>query len=70
MYVLSVIYTKLHQAFKGVLNCCKLENAFKFKTNSFRCRDLIPKYFVSVVVYKLYCGHSNDSYHDESITHT
>ena len=47
---LGVIYlqirTKLKQAFKGVLNCCKLEIAFKCETrlsNSFRLKDSTPK---------------------------
>ena len=51
--------TKLPQAIKGVLNCCKLEIAFKCQTklsNSFRFKDLIPKDFISGVVYKFQCG--------------
>ena len=38
--------TKLQQALKSVLNCCKLEIAFKCKTrvsNSFRYKDPVPK---------------------------
>ena len=45
--------TKLQQAFKGVLNCCKLEIAFKCQTklsNSFRFKDPIPKNLISGVV--------------------
>ena len=45
--------TKLQQAFKDVLNCCKLEIAFKCQTklsNSFRFKDPIPKNLISGVV--------------------
>ena len=38
--------TKLQQAIKGVLNCCKLEIAFKCQTklsNSLQFKDLYPK---------------------------
>ena len=51
--------TKLQQAFKGVLNCCKLETAFKCQTklsNLFRFKDPIPKNLISGVVYKFQCG--------------
>ena len=47
--------TKLQQAIKCVLNCCKLEIAFKCQTklsNTFRFKDLIPKDLISGVVYK------------------
>ena len=47
--------TKLQQAIKGVLNCCSLEIAKKYKTkfsNSFRLKDPIPKDLISGVVYK------------------
>ena len=49
--------TKLQQALKGVLNCCKLEIAFKSQTklsNSFRFKDRIPKDLISGAVYKFY----------------
>ena len=64
--------TKLQQAFKGVLNCCKLEIAFKCQTklsNSFRFKDPIPKDLISGVVYKFQCGLCNESYYGESIRH-
>ena len=51
--------TKLQQALKGVLNCCKLEIVFKCQTrlsNSFRYKDPIPKDLISGVVYKCQCG--------------
>ena len=62
--------TKLQQALKGVLNCCKLEIVFKFQTklsNSFRFKDPIPKDLLSAVVYKFQCGLCNESYYGESI---
>ena len=62
--------TKLKQALKGVLNCCKLEIVFKCQTrlsNSFRYKDPIPKYLISGVVYKFQCGLCNESYYGESI---
>ena len=64
--------TKLQQAIKGVLNCCKLEIAFKCQTklsNSFRFKDPIPKDLISGVVYKFQCGLCNESYYGESIRH-
>ena len=51
--------TKLQQALKGVLNCCKLEIVFKCQarfSNSFRYKDPIPKDLISGVVYKFQCG--------------
>ena len=48
--------TKLQEALKGVLNCCKLEIVFKGKTrlsNSFRYKNPIPKDLISGDVYKL-----------------
>ena len=64
--------TKLQQALKGVLNCCKLEIVFKCQTKlstSFRFKDPIPKDLISGVVYKFQCGLCNESYYDESIRH-
>ena len=64
--------TKLQQAIKGVLNCCKLEIAFKCQTklsNSFRFKDPIPNDLISGVVYKFQCGLFNESYYGESIRH-
>ena len=64
--------TKLQQAIKGVLNCCKLEIAFKCQTklsNSFRFKDPIPKDLISGLVYNFQCGLCNESYHGESIRH-
>ena len=66
--------TKLQQALKGVLNCCKLEIVFKCQarlSNSFRSKDPIPKDkdLISDVIYKFQCGLCNDSYYGESIRH-
>ena len=64
--------TKLQQALKGVLNCCKLEIVFKCQTKlstSFRFKDPIPKDLISGVVYKFQCGLCNKFYHGESISH-
>ena len=62
--------TKLQQALKAVLNCCKLEIVFKLQTklsNSFRFKDPIPKDLISGVVYKFQCALCNESYYGESI---
>ena len=64
--------TKLQQALKGVLNCCKLEIVFKCQimlSNSFRYKDPIPKDLISGVVYKFQCVLCNESYCGESIRH-
>ena len=64
--------TKLQQALKGVLNCCKLEIAFKCQTklsNSFRFKDPIPRDLISGVVYKFQCGPCNESYYGKSTRH-
>ena len=55
--------TKLQQALKGVLNCCKLEIVFRCQTrlsNSFRYKDPIPKELISGVVYKFQCRLCNE----------
>ena len=59
--------TKLQQAFKGALNCCKLEIAFKCQTrlsNSFWFKDPKPIYFLSGVVYKFQSGFCSELYYD------
>ena len=56
--------TKLKQALKGVLNCCKLEIVFKYQTrfsNSFRYKESIPKDLTSGVVHKFQYGLCNES---------
>ena len=62
--------TKLQQALKSVLNCCKLEIFLKCQTrlsNYSRYKDPIPKDLISGIVYKFQCGLCNESYYDESI---
>ena len=64
--------SKLHQALKGVLNCCKLEIVFNFQlrhSNSFRYKDPIPKDLIFGVVYKFHSGLCNESYYSEIIRH-
>ena len=64
--------TKLQQALKSVLNCCKLEIVFKYQTrlsNSFCYKDPTPKDLISGVVYKFQCGICSESYYGESIRH-
>ena len=60
---LGIIYlqtrTRLQQALKSVLICCKLEIVFKCQTrfsHSFHYKDPIPKDPISVLVYKFQCG--------------
>ena len=62
--------TKLQQALKGALSCCKLELAFKYQTklsNSFQLKDPLAKDLLSGVVCKLQCGVCNYSYYGECI---
>ena len=64
--------TKLQQALKDVLNCCKLEINFKCQTrlsNFFRYKEPIPKDLISGAVHKFQCGLCNESYYHESIRH-
>ena len=64
--------TKLQQALKGILNCCKLAIVFKCQTrlsHSFRYKDLIPKNLISGAVYKFQCGLCNQFYYGKSIRH-
>ena len=56
--------TKLQQAIKGVLNCCKLEIDFKYQTklcNSFRFKGPIPKGLISGVAYNFQSALSYES---------
>ena len=58
--------TKLQQAIKGVLNCCKLEIAFKCQTkpsNSFRFKATILTDLISGVVFEFQWGLCNESYY-------
>ena len=60
--------TKLQQAFKSVLNCYKLEIAFKCQiqiSNSFIFKDRKLKNLICGVVYKFQCGLCNEFYHSK-----
>ena len=60
--------TKLKKSLKNILNCCKLQIAFKNKTrldNNFHFKDQIPKDLTSGVVYKFQCRLCNESYYGE-----
>ena len=64
--------TKLQQALKGVLNCCKLRVIFKtqYKLSSvFRFKDCVPKELTSGVIYKFQCGLCNETYYGETVRH-
>ena len=64
--------TNLEQAFKGGLNCFRLEIAFKYQTrfsNSSQFKDPISKHLIFGVVYKFQCGLCNESYYGQSIRH-
>ena len=56
----STMFARSVWSLKGsVLNCCKLEIAFKCQTrlsNSFHYKDSIPKDLISSVVFKFQCG--------------
>ena len=63
--------TKLRKSFKGILNCCKLQIAFKRqrKLAVFWFKDRLPFDLVSGVVYKYTCGRWNSSYYGETDRH-
>ena len=66
------IRTKLRKSLKGVLNCCKLQIAFKSQNKlakAFRFKDHIPKKLTSGVVYEFECGLCNESYYGECLRH-
>ena len=66
------IRTKLRKSLKGVLNCCKLQIAFKSQNKlakAFRFKDRIPKKLTSGVVYEFECGLCNESYYGECLRH-
>ena len=61
---------KLKQAFKSVLNCYKLEIAFKCQikiSNSFIFKDRKLKSLICGVVYKFQCGLCNEFYHSKNL---
>ena len=62
--------TKLREALKGILNCCKLQIVFKSRNKlakAFRFKDPIPKELTSGVVYKFQCRLCNQSYYGECV---
>ena len=64
--------TKLKKSRKNILNCCKLQIAFKNKTrlgNNFQFKDQIPKDLTSGVVYKSKCWLCNEFYYGECVRH-
>ena len=59
------VRTKIRNAVKGILNCCKLQVIFKSERklcNMFRFKDCVPCDVVSDVVYEYMCGWCNSSY--------
>ena len=64
--------TKLKKSLKGILNCCKLQIAFKSQNKlakDFRFKDRISKELTSCVVYKFQCGFCNESFYGECVRH-
>ena len=64
--------TKIRNAMKNTLNCCKLQVIFKNKrklSNMFRFKDLVPYDLVSGVVYEYMSGRCNSSYYGETERH-
>ena len=60
------IRNKLKMSLKNILNCCKLQIAFKNKArlgNNFHFKDQIPKDLTSDVFYKFQCELCNKSYY-------
>ena len=63
---------KLKKPLRNILNCCKLQIAFKNKTrlgNNFHFKDQIPKDLTVGVVCKFQCGLCNESYYGECMRH-
>ena len=64
--------TTLRKSRKGILNCFKLQIAFKSQNKlakAFRFKDRILKELTSGVVYKFQCGLYNESYYGECMRH-
>ena len=63
---------KLRKSLKSILNCCKLQIAFKCQNKlakAFLFKDCIPKELTSGVVYNFQCGFCNESYYSECARH-
>ena len=61
------VRTKIRNAMKNTLSCCKLQVIFKNErklSNMFRFKDCVPYDLVSGVVYEYTCGRCNSSYYD------
>ena len=64
--------TTLRKSLKGILNCCKLQIAFKCQNKlakAFLLKDRIPKELTSGVAYKFQCGLCNEFYYGECVRH-
>ena len=63
--------TKLKKPLRNILNCCKLQIAFKNKTRSgnFFFKDQTPKDLTVGVACKFQCGLCNESYYGECMRH-
>ena len=64
--------TKLRKSLKGILNCCRLQIAFKSQNklaNAFCFKDRITMELTSGLVYKFMCGLCNDFYYAQCIIH-
>ena len=64
--------TTLRKSLKGILNCCKLQIAFKSQNKlakAFLLKDRIPKELTSGVAYKFQCEFCNESYYGEWARH-
>ena len=62
--------TNLKKSLKNILNCCKLQIEFEYKTRSgknFHFKDRITRDLTSGLVYNFQCGLGNGSYYDESV---
>ena len=64
--------SKLRKSFEGILNCFKLQIAFKNKNKlakTFCLKYRIPKELTPAIVYKFECGLCNESYYGEYVRH-
>ena len=66
------VRTKIRNAMKSTLNCCKLQVIFKNKrklSNMLKFKDRVPCNLVSGVVYEYTCGRCNSSFYGETEKH-
>ena len=67
--ILLQVRTKIRNATKGTLYCCKLQVIFKSErklSNMFRFKYRVPYDLVSDVVYEYTCGRCNSSYYGQT----